>query len=149
MSEVEVHSRLAKVVHIKRHEYNGAVLEVVINRGAQQGIKLGERFLVFGIGPNITDPDTGEDLGALELVRGQGVVVHVQEHLSTIRSSERRRTRPAKRIIRDPDHDWSRLSGVVGRAYFGSPASVIEEDLAPEEEVPFDSVQLGDLAKPV
>jgi hypothetical protein len=31
----------------------------------------------------------------------------------------------------------------------GATGNVIEEELSPEVEVPFDSVQLGDLAKPI
>jgi hypothetical protein len=96
------------------------------------------------MGPHIADPDSGEDLGALELVRGRGVVVHVQEHMATIRSMERRRAGPAKRIVREPSRHWMSNYGVPGAT-----GNVIEEELSPEVEVPFDSVQLGDLAKPI
>ena len=85
MSDVRTETRLAKVVHIVEHGFAGP-LEVVINRGSHQGVKLGDKFLVFGIGPRIIDPDTHDDLGELELVRGRGEVVHVQEHLATLRS---------------------------------------------------------------
>jgi hypothetical protein len=144
MSEVKVETKLAKIVHLVDPNYSGRPMEVVINRGSSQGVKAGDRFLVFGIGPHIADPDTGEDLGALELVRGQGHVVHVQEQLSTIRTTERRRTRPAKRVTTRE----SGLSAALSRLG-GTSASVIEEELSPEEEVPFESVQLGDLAKPI
>ena len=99
MSDVESLARLATVVHVV-FEPDQESLEVVINRGANHGVKLGDRFLVFGEGPRIVDPDTGKDLGQLELVRGQGQVVHVQEHIATIHTTERRRTRPAKRVVR-------------------------------------------------
>lgn len=137
MSEVKAETRLAKIVHLGDPGYAEGPLEVVINQGARQGVKLGDRFLVFGIGPHIVDPDTHEDLGELELVRGRGEVVHVQEHLATLRSVERRRTRPAKRVIREAGLGFS-LRG-----------NVVEEELAPEAEVPFDAVRLGDLAKPI
>jgi len=129
-------TKLAKVVHLVDAMYSP--VEVVINRGARNGVKLGDRFLVFGEGPHITDPDTGKDLGQLELVRGRGEVVHVQEQLATIRTIERRRTRPAKRVIRE----------AVGSLLNG-PGRVVEEELAPEAEVPFEAVRLGDLAKPI
>ena len=96
---------------------------------------------VFGEGPHITDPDTGKDLGQLEVVRGRGEVVHIQDQLATIRSIERRRTRPGKRIFREAGGVLSLVSGMPGR--------VIEEELAPEAEVPFEAVRLGDLAKPI
>jgi hypothetical protein len=141
MTDVKAETRLAKVVHVADPGFAPGPLEIVINRGSRQGVKPGDRFLVFGMGPHITDPDTGEDLGQLELVRGRGEVVHVQEHLATIRTLERRRTRPAKRIIRDPIRQQM-MAGLSGPA-------VIEEELSPETEVPFEAVQLGDLAKPI
>ena len=147
MSEVKAETRLAKIVHIVDPGYMRAPLEAVINRGSVQGVKAGDRFVVFGIGPHIADPDTGEDLGVLELLRGHGEVVHVQEHLSTIRTTERRRTRPAKRITREPGWGTSAaLQAAVGRLGL---VPVIEEELSPETEVLFESVQLGDLAKPI
>jgi hypothetical protein len=83
MSEVAVAAGLARVVHVLRAD------EVVINKGVQDGIKVGDSFLVYGIGPNLTDPDSGKPLGNLELVRGRGEAVHVQDHMAVIRSIER------------------------------------------------------------
>jgi hypothetical protein len=140
MSDLATGIRLAKVVHVVDPDAAYAPVEVVINRGVRDGVKLGDRFLVFGEGPRIIDPDTGKDLGQLELVRGRGEVVHVQEHLATIRTIERSRTRPAKRITRQVN----RLELAVGL-----PGRVVEEELAPEAEVPFEAVRLGDLAKPI
>jgi hypothetical protein len=141
MSDLATETRLAKVVHIGDPDAIYAPVEVVINRGARNGVKLGDRYLVFGEGPHITDPDTGKDLGQLEVVRGRGEVVHIQDQLATIRSIERRRTRPGKRIFREAGGVLSLVSGMPGR--------VIEEELAPEAEVPFEAVRLGDLAKPI
>jgi hypothetical protein len=148
MSDVKAETRLAKVVHIADPGFAPGPLEIVINGGAQQGVQPGDRFMVFGLGPRITDPDTGKDLGQLEIVRGRGEVVHVQEHLATVRTLERRRPRPAKRIIREPGRQlMSDLIGMPG--VFGSSAGVIEEEISPETEVPFEAVQRGDLAKPI
>jgi len=146
MSDVKAQSRLAKAVHIVDADRKWGPLQLVINQGARHGIKLGDRFLVFGNGPHIADPDTGADLGPLELVRRQGEVVHVQEQMATIRTTERSRRRPARRLIRDPAMRAAlgvALSGIV------APASVVEEELNGEDERAFDSVQLGDLAKPI
>jgi hypothetical protein len=156
MSDVRTATGLARVVHLVASPVAGvtdaysaaaglgvpvSTPEVVINRGARDGVKLGDRFLVFGWGPHIVDPDTGDDLGKLELVRGRGEVVHLQEHLATIRTLERQRTRPAKRTIREAVSALSVAAGLRGK--------VIEEELAPEAEVPFEAVRLGDLAKPI
>jgi hypothetical protein len=147
MSEVRSETRLAKIVLLVDPDItNGRPLNVVINHGSRQGVKVGDQFVVFGIGPHIADPDTGEDLGILERVRGRGEVLHVQEHLATIRSSERRRTRPAKRVIRDPA---TRAAPGLGLAGIFASTNLVEEELSPEEEVPFNSVQLGDFAKPI
>jgi hypothetical protein len=142
MSDLATETRLARVVHVVDPDSTYAPVEVVINRGAHNGVKLGDRFLVIGEGPHITDPETGEDLGQLELVRGRGEVVHVQDHMATIRSIERRRTRPAKRITREA------FGGALSVG-LGVPGRVIEEELAPEAEMPFEAVRLGDLAKPI
>lgn len=140
MSDVQTKSRLAKVIHLVDSTYSPT--EVVINRGRAEGIKEGDQFLIFGIGPHLIDPDTGEDLGELELVRGRGRVVHVQEHLATLRTIERRRGGTTKRILREPSAGARWLApGLSGR--------VIEEELPPETELPFEAVQLGDLAKPI
>jgi len=142
MSDLKADTRLAKVVHITVAGSDGP-LEVVINRGARDGVKRGDRFLVFSIGPHVNDPDTGEDLGEIELVRGRGEVVHVQEQMATIRTTKRRRTRPGERIIRDP------LAYVMAGRPLSKAYEVIEEELAPEAEMPFDAVTLGDFAKPI
>jgi hypothetical protein len=142
MSDAQIETRLAKIVHVIDPDATYAPTEVVINRGAQQGIKLGDRFLVFGEGPNITDPDTGKDLGKLEVVRGRGEVVHVQDNLATIRTIERRRLRPAKRVVREP----TPIPG-LGPSFWGG--KVVEEELSQESELPFEAVRLGDFAKPI
>lgn len=60
----------------------------VINRGSKHGVKVGQNFLIFRLGENISDPESGEDLGILELVRGRARVTHVQEQMSTLESTD-------------------------------------------------------------
>jgi hypothetical protein len=132
MSEVAAPTRLARVVHLVDHDYETA-FKVVINQGSRQGVKVGDRFLVFARGPHIADPETGEDLGELELVRGRGEVIHVQDNLATLRSVEQTRAVRGKRIVRQ-----SGVLGVLG--------PMTEEDIPPEQ-MPFDNVGVGDLAK--
>ena len=59
---------------------------LVINRGSENGAALGDRVLIYAIGEEIEDPDTGESLGALELVRGTGKVTHLQPKMATVGS---------------------------------------------------------------
>jgi hypothetical protein len=137
MSEVQERFELAKVVLTLGSD--DSPLEVVVNKGERDGLKPGQRFLVFGYGPEITDPDSGKNLGRVELVRGRGEVVHVQPHLATLRSIEKSREAGKKRIIRDT----TGFGMLAGRGH------VVEEDLEAERAMPFRDVSVGDMAKPI
>jgi len=133
MSDVAIAAGLAKVVHVSNDD------ELVINWGADDGVKRGDVFLVYGRGPLIADPDTGKDLGRLELVRGRGEVVHVQASIATLRSLEKRSRRLLRRIMGE----------AMGRATW--PAGQTKQELAAYEDqhLPFDRPEIGDLARPV
>lgn len=108
---------------------------VVINRGKRDGIQAGQRFLVYSVDMDeLSDPDTGESLGYLELVRGRGEVTHVQDAISTIRST--RRGPNVQRHVK-------RQGTLV---LLGSESETITEvgDVAP-----FEYAEEGDLAKPI
>lgn len=105
--------------------------QLVINRGSEQGLKNGDRVLIYGIGEIIKDPVTGEDLGALEIVRGRGFVHHVQQKLATIKSSEKSRS-SIKRTTNESGSLWL--------------PRVVQEE-TPGQELPFVSPKVGDLAK--
>lgn len=64
-------------------EYN-----IVINKGAADGVTLNDRFLVYRLGEELFDPDTNESLGILELVCGEGKPEHIQEHITTLHTSK-------------------------------------------------------------
>lgn len=87
--------------------------QIVINRGSESGITLGSRFLIFGGGEELRDPDTGENLGMLEFVRGKAKVVHVQAKMSTLDSDEYSVTPGKKRVIKRQGGVWS-FSGQAG-----------------------------------
>jgi hypothetical protein len=59
--------------------------KLVVNKGSDHGVALQQRFVIFEKGDEITDPDTGESLGALELVKAHGEVIHVQERMAILR----------------------------------------------------------------
>ncbi len=102
---------------------------VAINRGMENGVKLGQRYLVYELGKEVTDPDTGASLGKLEVVRGTGKVVHLQEKMATLKSdlTKQRRIRS-----RDP------LAFTFGQG---------EEIMT--DEMPFNEPKVGDVAKPI
>ena len=54
---------------------------IVLNVGEVSGAKTGMRFVVFEEGDEVKDPDSGNSLGHVELVKGIVVVTHVQEHM--------------------------------------------------------------------
>src|SRR3546814_411473 len=62
---------------------------IVINRGRDSGVKLGQRFQIYQIGDEIEDPDTGESLGRLEVIKGIGEVIHVQPKMATLQTTEK------------------------------------------------------------
>lgn len=105
--------------------------QIVINRGADDGLKLGQRFLIFGIGDEVIDPQTQESLGALELVRGTGVVSHLQAKMAVLDSD--RRGAPTKRVVRQP-----MLS-------FATEETILDSS----SMLPFQGVQVGDFVRPI
>ena len=56
--------------------------KLAINAGAKDQISLGQKFLIYSLSDEeIIDPDTNQSLGYLEIVKGTGIVTHVQEFL--------------------------------------------------------------------
>lgn len=100
---------------------------VVINRGANDGVCMGQKYLILNIGDEIFDPDTGESLGQIEVVKGKGEVTHVQDRLATLQTTE---SHEIKR----------RTSGLLGLAQFGD-VEVTSEPKA------FINPEVGDIAR--
>lgn len=61
---------------------------VVLNAGEVDGVRAGMTFVIFELGDDIIDPDTGESLGKLERVKGKIEITHVQEKMSVGTSSD-------------------------------------------------------------
>ena len=61
---------------------------IAINKGIADGLETGQRFLVYEVGEELFDPDTNESLGQIEIVKGKGEVVHLQERMSTLETYE-------------------------------------------------------------
>ena len=57
--------------------------EVAINKGSDDGVKIGMIFKILSTkGSEIEDPDTGESLGSVELVKTRVKVTAVQKRIS-------------------------------------------------------------------
>lgn len=129
---IDDYSELPKVVQV----IDG--FRVAINRGTANGVSLGDRYLIFRIGKDVIDPDTGENLGPLEIVVGKARVSHLQEKLCTLRSDEVKYIPAKRRIIRRSD-PYNLFRGTEKE----------EVDERPEQiEEPLDA-KIGDLARPI
>lgn len=113
-----------------RHVY-GEADTVVINKGSGDGVDVGQRFLIYALSDSsLSDPATGEDLGRLEVIRGTGVVTHLQEKVATVKSDMTKMRR-------------RRSSG------FGGVMAALGDVIYDEEDVPFRGVERGDLVKSI
>lgn len=108
---------------------------IVINRGNNDGIKKGQRFLVYSLGKELFDPESNESLGLLEIVRGTGSISHIQDRLSTISSDVRGRA--SKKVVRRNDPT---------SLFFGKTEEIIEEGGGID---PFEDASAGDFVKPI
>jgi hypothetical protein len=114
---------------------------IVINRGREHGVKEGAKFLIYGIGEEVVDPESNVSLGNLELVRGIGVVVHVQDKLSTIKSSRTQSPTPTIRTIKRNSRGFNAILG------YGD--ETVEERTGDPVPVAFQGVATGDRARPI
>ncbi len=110
--------------------------KLVINRGSEHGIREGQRMLVYHISDeDIKDPNTGESLGYLELVRGTGKIIFIQDKLSILESDK------TKNVTKT----YSYRQG-TGTDYEKDDTS---ETVTEPRIIPFDNPQVGDLVKPI
>ena len=69
--------------------------KLVLNIGSDDGAKEGQKYLIYEVGTEeIFDPDTKESLGFLELVKGTGIITHVQPKIYDKSSSKTVRRNP-------------------------------------------------------
>lgn len=108
---------------------------VVVNRGSEHGIHTGQTVVVFAIGQELKDPETGESLGPLEIFRGRGTVIHAQPKVCTVRSTETRREF-SDRLRKKVPNMWNRLSTMT------EPFEYVTEPV--EVPAPFEDVKVGD-----
>ena len=56
---------------------------VVINKGSRDGVAANTSFVIFSVSAEeINDPETGENLGQLELVKGYVNAIHIQDRVT-------------------------------------------------------------------
>jgi hypothetical protein len=118
--------------------------KLVINRGLINGIREDQRMLVYCVdNEEIKDPDTGKSLGFLELVRGSGRIIFVQEEISILESDQ---IFEGYRKIPISPFSGSFLSSQLSKLqdYRESLGETFKGTLKP-----FDNPQVGDLVKPI
>ena len=76
--------------------------QVVINAGRNENIKKDDKFVIYDLGKEIFDPMTGDSLGKLELVKGIGKVVHLQEKIAIIESIKYRKGKTRRVVYKQP-----------------------------------------------
>ena len=128
------YDELPQVVHVSDER------TFVINRGSEGGVEAGANYLIIRLGEHISDPETGEDLGALEIVVGRARTSHVQPRMSTLESTMTRVEAGKTRRIK-------RHAGGLLRGFEGPVQEEVEEG---REVVPLSiDAKVGDYARPV
>ena len=101
---------------------------VVINAGERRGVALGMKFLIVGFGDPIFDPETNEELERLEIVRGKAEVIHLQEKIATLRSSEYTKRADIREITKVSGRGGLLTGNLLG------PQDTITESIKPGEQ---------------
>ena len=113
--------------------------KIVINRGSEHGVAKDQRFQIYGLSDEeIIDPENGESLGRLEIVKGTGKVIHIQPQMATLESTKKT-TEVERKIVKKPSSVRSIFAGMIE-----------EEMINPREQsLPFDEPEVGDKVRPI
>ncbi|MGX8884024.1 hypothetical protein ACWWD9_12520 [Methylovorus sp. SPW-M1] len=114
---------------------------IIISKGSEHGVKSGDKFLIVGLGEVIKDPDSGEDIEQLEIVRGKAIAKHVQNKVTTLESCEYYKSSDVREIKKVT----TKTSGAL--SIFG-PQDSVTESIKPGESMlqKFEGVKVGDFA---
>lgn len=119
--------------------------KVLLNVGIRDGFELGDDFLIYRVGEEVLDPDTGESLGAYEEVIGRGTITHIQDAMCTLESSDVKNS--GRKVIKKykPASQLAPFSQLAGLFSDSTTEEIIEEG----ENItrPFSYAQVGDYAK--
>ena len=72
---------------VENPEAGADFYNLLIDVGEDDEVEVNQHVLIFGLGPEITDPDGGSSLGHFEIVRGTGKVSSVQVRMAIVRST--------------------------------------------------------------
>ena len=110
---------------------------LLVNIGSREGLKRGNIVVVIEKGGEITDPESGESLGELELIKAELVAVDVQEKISILKVepeiSQQVNLPLSAQMVRDsvkPGTDKKRMEVVRGEiSGLPAPSPVREGDV--------------------
>jgi hypothetical protein len=69
--------------------------ELIFAAGADDGVEEGMEFIVYSLSDPVTDPDTGEALGRIEIVKARLTAAHVQDQITIART----KSKTVKRVV--------------------------------------------------
>lgn len=115
---------------------------LVINRGFADNVTPNCRFLIYRLGDELMDPETGESLGKLEIVCGEGIVDHIQARMTTLKTG-RRESQGTQKIIKR-----TRQSDVYSILRM-APLEVEEISTPEMTDMPFENVEAGCLVRQI
>jgi hypothetical protein len=113
---------------------------LVINKGSEDGVSIGDRFQIYGIGEEVIDPESGISLGKLESVRGTGKVSHVQPKLATISCDQYEKAIRKVREIKRND---------IFSALSGNTTETVHEEDGNRTQLAFAEPEVGDRVRPI
>jgi hypothetical protein len=119
---------------------------VALAAGTEQGVKEGMIFVIYALGETITDPETRESLGQLEIVKGRVRVFFIQEKLCQAETLTRTVTE-----IFDP-LAGIRSGGIAEILQKGEITRTVPDELKVENPQPMSidlTVRVGDFARSV
>lgn len=87
--------------------------KLVINKGSRDGVIKSNRFLIYHLDEEMIDPDTGNSLGWLEIVCGEGKPEHIQERITTLVTC-RQDVRKSKTVVK---HSGLGIFGATEETY--------------------------------
>ncbi len=104
---------------------------LAINRGSEHKIRPNQKVLVYCLSDEeIKDPETGKSLGYLEIYKGTGKIIHIQEKMSII-ESDRSQTKTTK--------------NTPSLAFLGRGDEVYHDSYL----LDFEDPEIGDMVKPI
>ncbi|MDD2755692.1 MAG: hypothetical protein PHS80_09215 [Methanothrix sp.] len=93
--------------------------QIVINKGTEHGVENGMHFVIYEIGEELTDPDTGNSLGPIEYAKAKVRVTYAKEKYAIAETYETENSRllgltlltGERKKLPLSDDDRSRLPG--------------------------------------